>query len=113
MRKGISERHRRVSCTSGGPVELDKAPLPTLRLKASPPRRAFEDVHRGGYDPAQHLEDMALDGVAGEVLYPSQGLFYFGSHLKQNYETLAERGRGLLSGEVSRPDEEETRRHTI
>jgi predicted TIM-barrel fold metal-dependent hydrolase len=37
----------------------------------------FEDVHRGGYDPDQHLKDMALDGVAGEVLYPSQGLFYF------------------------------------
>ena len=37
----------------------------------------FEDVLRGGYDPAQHLRDMALDGVAGEVLYPSQGLFYF------------------------------------
>jgi predicted TIM-barrel fold metal-dependent hydrolase len=37
----------------------------------------FEDVHRGGYDPAQHLKDMQLDGVAGEVLYPSQGLFYF------------------------------------
>jgi hypothetical protein len=37
----------------------------------------FEDVHRGGYDPEQHLNDMALDGVAGEVLYPSQGLFYF------------------------------------
>jgi len=35
----------------------------------------FEDVHRGGYDPEQHLTDMALDGVAGEVLYPSQGLF--------------------------------------
>jgi hypothetical protein len=34
-------------------------------------------VHHGGYDPEQHLEDMALDGVAGEVLYPSQGLFYF------------------------------------
>ena len=31
----------------------------------------------GGYDPAQHLADMRLDGVAGEVLYPSQGLFYF------------------------------------
>jgi predicted TIM-barrel fold metal-dependent hydrolase len=40
-------------------------------------RGRFEDVHRGGYDPAQHLTDMALDGVAGEVLYPSQGLFYF------------------------------------
>jgi predicted TIM-barrel fold metal-dependent hydrolase len=40
-------------------------------------RGRFEDVPRGGYDPAQHLRDMALDGVAGEVLYPSQGLFYF------------------------------------
>jgi predicted TIM-barrel fold metal-dependent hydrolase len=37
----------------------------------------LEDVRPGGYDPAQHLKDMALDGVAGEVLYPSQGLFYF------------------------------------
>jgi predicted TIM-barrel fold metal-dependent hydrolase len=37
----------------------------------------FEDVPRGGYDPQQHLRDMELDGVAGEVLYPSQGLFYF------------------------------------
>src|SRR5215475_14087510 len=40
-------------------------------------RGRFEDVHRGGYDPEQHLADMRLDGVAGEVLYPSQGLFYF------------------------------------
>jgi predicted TIM-barrel fold metal-dependent hydrolase len=37
----------------------------------------FEDVHRGGYEPGQHLADMRVDGVAGEVLYPSQGLFYF------------------------------------
>ena len=37
----------------------------------------FEDVLSGGYDPDQHLKDMVLDGVAGEVLYPSQGLFYF------------------------------------
>jgi predicted TIM-barrel fold metal-dependent hydrolase len=37
----------------------------------------FEDVPRGGYDPEQHLRDMELDGVSGEVLYPSQGLFYF------------------------------------
>jgi predicted TIM-barrel fold metal-dependent hydrolase len=41
------------------------------------PQGRFEDVLRGGYDPEQHLKDMALDGVAGEVLYPSQGLFYF------------------------------------
>ena len=37
----------------------------------------FEDVPRGGFEPEQHLSDMRLDGVAGEVLYPSQGLFYF------------------------------------
>ncbi len=37
----------------------------------------FEDVHVGGWDPAQHLSDMAIDGVYGEVLYPSQGLFYY------------------------------------
>jgi predicted TIM-barrel fold metal-dependent hydrolase len=40
-------------------------------------RGRFEDVPRGGYDPHQHLADMRLDGIAGEVLYPSQGLFYF------------------------------------
>src|ERR687898_1313551 len=32
----------------------------------------FEDVLSGGWDPQQHLKDMALDGVAGEVLYSSQ-----------------------------------------
>ena len=37
----------------------------------------FEDVHAGGYDPEQHIRDMKIDGVSGELLYPSQGLFYF------------------------------------
>src|SRR5262245_42216352 len=37
----------------------------------------FEDVHRGGYEPAQHLAGMRLDGVAGEVLYPWPGVSYF------------------------------------
>lgn len=37
----------------------------------------FDDVHTGGYDPDQHIKDMAIDGVSGEVLYPSQGLFYY------------------------------------
>src|SRR3989449_3050401 len=37
----------------------------------------FEDVPRGGYDPGQHLRSIELDGVAGEGLHPSQGLFYF------------------------------------
>lgn len=38
---------------------------------------AFDDVHVGGYDPDQHIKDMKIDGVSGEVLYPSQGLFYY------------------------------------
>jgi hypothetical protein len=37
----------------------------------------FEDVQRGGYDPAQHLADMELDGVSGRGALSSQGLFYF------------------------------------
>ena len=37
----------------------------------------FDDVHRGGYDPEEHIKDMNIDGLWGEVLYPSQGLFYF------------------------------------
>ena len=37
----------------------------------------FEDVNVGGYDPDQHIRDMKIDGVSGELLYPSQGLFYF------------------------------------
>jgi hypothetical protein len=40
-------------------------------------RARFEDVPRGGYAPDQHLRDMRLDGVAGEGLSPSPGLFYF------------------------------------
>src|SRR5258708_40119002 len=34
-------------------------------------RGRFDDVHRGGDDPAQHPHDMAPDGGAGEGLYPS------------------------------------------
>ena len=37
----------------------------------------FEDVHRGGYEPEEHIRDMKIDGVAGEVLYPSLGLFFY------------------------------------
>jgi predicted TIM-barrel fold metal-dependent hydrolase len=37
----------------------------------------FEEVHTGGYDPVQHIVDMGLDGVHGEVLYPSLGLSLF------------------------------------
>ena len=37
----------------------------------------YEEVRLGGLNPDAHVEDMDLDGVAGGVLYPSQGLHLF------------------------------------
>ena len=34
----------------------------------------YEDVRRGGYDPHAHVQDMDIDGVAADVVYPSVGL---------------------------------------
>ena len=34
----------------------------------------FEDMRRGGYDPAARLEEMDRDGVDAEVLYPTPRL---------------------------------------
>src|ERR1700733_252834 len=80
-------RIRRVDCTDQIVVETDQI-LSGIGLisnagarfetpKSISAQGVLEDVHRGGYDPEQHLKDMAIDGVAGEVVYPSQGLFYF------------------------------------
>ena len=38
---------------------------------------SMETVPLGGLDPHEHVKDMDLDGVAGGVLYPSQGLALF------------------------------------
>ncbi len=37
----------------------------------------METVPLGGLDPHEHVKDMDLDGIAGGVLYPSQGLTLF------------------------------------
>src|SRR5581483_8122779 len=56
---GASQRRE----TPGGP-SLEAAPV------TAPPR--FEAViRRGADDPHARLADMALDGVAGEVIYPT------------------------------------------
>lgn len=34
----------------------------------------FEEVRRGGWDPAARIADMDLDGVEAEIIYPSFGL---------------------------------------
>ena len=43
--------------------------------------KRFEDIRRGGHDPAARLEEMDEDGVDAEVLYPtprlSQGVFAY------------------------------------
>mgnify|MGYP001969824153 CR=1 FL=1 len=38
---------------------------------------AFADVPPGGYDPGAHLQDLDIDGVYADVLYPSIGLSLF------------------------------------
>jgi len=34
----------------------------------------FEDLHRGGWDPATRLADQDKDGVAAEIIYPTVGM---------------------------------------
>ena len=38
---------------------------------------SYQDVRPGGWDPHEHVKDMAIDGVSGGVLYTSNGLFFF------------------------------------
>jgi predicted TIM-barrel fold metal-dependent hydrolase len=38
---------------------------------------SYAGAHRGGWDPAQRLEDMDQDGVAGDVLYTTLGFRMF------------------------------------
>ena len=38
---------------------------------------SFENVRPGGYDPHEHIKDMETDGVEGEIIYPSMGLFLY------------------------------------
>src|SRR4029450_10768173 len=84
--RGRAPRMQRIDGAAQLVVQADQA-LSATRLISTPGARSeapepisgqgrFEDVPRGGYDPGQHLADMRLDGVAGEVLYPSQGLFF-------------------------------------
>jgi len=38
---------------------------------------SYAGAHRGGWDPAQRVKDMELDGVAGDVLYTTLGFRMF------------------------------------
>ncbi len=38
----------------------------------------FDDVREGAYKPEKRLEDMDLDGLSGDVIYPTLGLGLFG-----------------------------------
>ncbi len=37
----------------------------------------MENVRPGAYIPEEHLKDLDLDGIDGDVLYPTQGLFLY------------------------------------
>ncbi len=37
----------------------------------------YDEVRPGGYDPTAKLKDMEIDGVSGEVVYPTIGLLVY------------------------------------
>jgi uncharacterized protein len=45
----------------------------------------FEDLHRGGWDPAARLADQDKDGVGAEIIYPTVGMILC-NHPDQDYK---------------------------
>ena len=74
---------RRESWMFGSPEVIAQA-VGGLFMAGQPPeeienfrKAGFAAARKGGWDPVQRLEDMEIDGVSGEVLYPSLGLGLF------------------------------------
>jgi predicted TIM-barrel fold metal-dependent hydrolase len=61
---------RRTLSFAGGAQTGDRFDTP-LELRTG---ARFEEVRPGGYLPDEHLRDSERDGVAGSVLYPTEGL---------------------------------------
>ncbi len=61
---------RRTLSFAGGAQTGDRFERP-LELRTG---ARFEEVRPGGYLPEEHLRDSERDGVAGSVLYPTEGL---------------------------------------
>ena len=53
-----------------GIVAAAGKPAEEIRLMGT----RFEDLHRGGWDPASRIADQDRDGVAAEVIYPTVGM---------------------------------------
>jgi len=79
VREVDGRRGNFVVCEDALPVPLEA--FCSAGLSSDELKRAFEDgalaVRAGGSDPAARLPDMAADGVAAEVLYPSVALQAF------------------------------------
>jgi len=54
-----------------------------IREKINRPKIMLESRPKGGVDPAVRLEDMKLDGVVAEVLYPTFVLGLFGQEQRE------------------------------
>ena len=48
----------------------------------------WESVRKGGYDPEERVKDSDMDGVEGEVIYPTTGLFAFNVSNTELFEAL-------------------------
>jgi predicted TIM-barrel fold metal-dependent hydrolase len=55
------------------------------------------EKRKGGWDPATRLKDMAADGVAATVLYPTHGLHMFGTKKEDLQRALFDAYNGWLS----------------
>jgi predicted TIM-barrel fold metal-dependent hydrolase len=49
--------------------------------------RTFDQLHRGGWDPAARLDDQDRDSVAAEVIYPSVGMLLC-NHPEPEYQRV-------------------------
>ncbi|MCG2634725.1 MAG: amidohydrolase [Gammaproteobacteria bacterium] len=49
---------------------------------------SWDDCRPGGWDPHERLKDQDIDGVSGEVIYPTAGIF-FGNIKDPEYELAA------------------------
>ena len=58
----------------------------------------YEEAHAGGFDPAERLADMDVEGIDAAVLYPSLGLFFWAIDDRDAAVALARAYNDWLAG---------------
>jgi predicted TIM-barrel fold metal-dependent hydrolase len=109
-RVGSSERGDRNTVVLGG------VPLPVGRFGIAGHRlddpatheliaRGYEGMNPGCFDPAIRLKDQAVDGIVGEVMYPSINMFTFSLPDREVAHAVMRRHNDWLRGYCSEAPE--------